>query len=857
MKAFKKIILLSVLAVVFSNCSRKKDNFLSRNWHAVTAEYNTLFNGNMALQLGIEELNQNYRDNYWDILPVERMQVSETVLAPGENINPNFTVAEEKAVKAIQRHSMLIENSEKNPQIDEAYLLLGKARYYDQRFVPALEAFNYVLHKYPLSNTINETKIWREKTNMRLEFNELAIKNLKKILEDEDLEGQNRANASATLAQAYINVGALDSAVTKIKRAAELTRGKDEEARYWFITGQLYNSLGKKDSANFAFDKVIDLNRRTPRIYFINAQIAKIQNTELGSERRAVVLEQLLDLSNNRENRPFLDKIYFQLAEFHYNQDSTKLAVDYYNRSLREPSQNHYLQSLDYQTLGNINFDAAKFEVAGAYYDSTLQKLAQNTREYRLIKKKRDNLNDVIYYEALARTNDSILYLASLSEGEQMRFFKDYTQELKEKALSEAEKPAQQEAAANFFEKKRPAGLPGVPDPRNSFYFYNPTTVAYGKQEFFRLWGDRKLADNWRAGSQLNTASNLDAIGRSEVIENNPVYDPQTYLARIPKDAKILDSLSQDLNYANYQLGLIYREKFNENKLAAMKLESLLNNDPQERLLIPAKYNLYKIYIEMGETARAESIKNDIVFNYPNSRYAAILQNPESLRKDENNPTALYGQLYKKYRAQQYEEVLDEADRLIAEFSGDEIVPKLELLKAMASGRLRGFESYKENLNYVALNYPQSTEGKKAQELLKVALPGMEASSFKNDTLGTSFKLIFPFSAAASEESIALRDSLELIIDELDYTYLKTSIDVYNPQQRFVVVHGFSSPGRAQGFSELLSKNKKYKVDKKSFYISAENYRIAQIHKNITTYLETLNQEPPHVLTTKEDQRNK
>ncbi|MGB7842054.1 MAG: hypothetical protein WBL21_04645, partial [Salinimicrobium sp.] len=255
---------------------------MSRNWHAVTAEYNTLFNGNMALQLGIEELNQNYRDNYWDILPVERMQVSETVLAPGENINPNFTVAEEKAVKAIQRHSMLIENSEKNPQIDEAYLLLGKARYYDQRFVPALEAFNYVLHKYPLSNTINETKIWREKTNMRLEFNELAIKNLKKILEDEDLEEQNRADASATLAQAYINVGALDSAVTKIKRAAELTGAKDEEARYWFITGQIYNRLGKKDSANFAFDEVIDLNRRTPRIYLINAQIAKIQNKELG-----------------------------------------------------------------------------------------------------------------------------------------------------------------------------------------------------------------------------------------------------------------------------------------------------------------------------------------------------------------------------------------------------------------------------------------------------------------------------------------------------------------------------------------------------------------------------------------------
>jgi hypothetical protein len=35
---------------------------------------------------------------------------------------------------------------EENFQIDEAYLLLGKARYYDQRFIPALDAFNYILY---------------------------------------------------------------------------------------------------------------------------------------------------------------------------------------------------------------------------------------------------------------------------------------------------------------------------------------------------------------------------------------------------------------------------------------------------------------------------------------------------------------------------------------------------------------------------------------------------------------------------------------------------------------------------------------------------------------------------------------
>ncbi|WP_037373379.1 type IX secretion system periplasmic lipoprotein PorW/SprE [Salinimicrobium xinjiangense] len=839
MKVFIKTTAILFLLIAITGCSRKKNTFLNRNWHAVTAEYNTLYNGNLALELGIEALNDRYLDNYWDILPVERMEIREQVMAPGENINPNFLVAEEKAVKAIQRHSMLIEGSEKNPQIDEAYLLLGKARYYDQRFVPALEAFNYILHKYPLSNTINEARIWREKTNMRLEFDEVAIRNLKKILQAERLDKADRAEASAMLAQAYLNIGAQDSSLAHIKKAAELTEVNNKKGRYWYITGQLYDVLGKPDSASYAFDQVIDLNRKIPRIYLVNAMVRQIEFMDATSDKKAEVLEQLNSLAGDRENRPYLDKIYFQLAEFHYRQDSIRLAVDYYNRSLRTPSNNAYLQSLDYETLGNINFDAANYEVAGAYYDSTLTKLSTNSREYRLIKRKRDNLEDVIYYENMAREADSILYLASLPEEKQLAYFTDYTDKLREKASSEAEKPTQQAAAENFFENKRPA-MPGVPNPGSSFYFYNATAVAYGKQEFFRRWGDRELADNWRTRRTAGQGAALDKIGVAEVLDNDPRFDPQTYLTTLPKDKAAIDSLQSDLNFATYQLGLIYREKFGENELAAERLEFLLDNNPEERLLIPAKYNLYKIYDELGMTAKALSLKNDILVRYPESRYAAILENPESFMRDENNPTALYEELYRKYENQEYQAVITESSEMINQFTGDEIVPKLELLKAMAEGRLYGFEKYRESLNYVALNYPQASEGKKAQELLTKALPSLSASEFTADSIVTSFKLVFPFEKAAREDATELKKQISEIITEQGESQ-EVSVDVYNEDQDFVVVHGFTSAQRAKGFAENLVKNKKQPVTKNYFYISTPNYRIAQIHKNIETYLNSLN----------------
>lgn len=846
LKAVAKSIFLFIILLSLFGCSRKNNNFFSRNWHAITTEYNTLYNGNLALELGKQELNATYNDNYWAVLPVERMQVREEIVLPGSSKNPNFAIAEEKAVKAIQRHSMLIDGRERNPQIDEAYLLLGKARYYDQRFIPAIEAFNYILHKYPLSNNINKARIWREKTNMRLEFNQIALENLKEILKEENLKEEDRADASAMLAQAYINLGEPDSAVAPLVRAASLTENNEEEARYLFIAGQLYTNLGKKDSANLVFDKIIELKRRSPRIYRINAFIGKIKNLPPGPENNAATLELLSQMERNRENRPYLDKIYFQLARFHHDMDSIALAVDYYNRSLESTTGDSYLQSLSYRTLGNINFKERNYRLAGAYFDSTMMVLPQNTREYRIIKKKSDNLEEVIYYETIAEKNDSILYLSDLSHEEQIQFFQDYIEVLKEKALASSElksgetyevEPGQ---PVPLFEN--PSGnMPGVPNPGSSFYFYNPGRVAVGKQEFFETWGERPLTDNWRSGEKFAIDQNPAVAGTDEItaaFENNPLYDPATYISEIPNDPAILDSLVKERNFAYYQLGLIYHEKFGENDLAAEKLELLLRSDPEERLVLPAKYNLYKIYSEIGNKAKSQSIRNDILFQNPDSRYAAIIRNPKSLLNDQNSPQTLYNKLYQLYEDQRYSEVLKRSDQYIEQFAGEPIVPKLELLKALATGRLLGFEPYKEALNFVALNYPQSPEGEKAQELYTEGLPSLADDSFTGEENADSFNLVYRFVPSDTVASGNLKKALGKLIAEEKYDHLKLSEDVYGPAEFFVVIHGFNTAGDADFFAELISEADEKEWDQEPFVISRQNYRIIQIHKNMDQYLD-------------------
>ena len=144
---FNYIVVGIVILLTVSSCSRKKDRFLNRSWHSVNTKYNVLFNGNVALESGKTAVIAAYKDNYWEILPVERLQITDDIVSSDKAKNPSIELAEVKAVKAIQKHGMNIKGKEKNPQIDEAYMLLGKARYFDNRFIPAQEAFNYILFK--------------------------------------------------------------------------------------------------------------------------------------------------------------------------------------------------------------------------------------------------------------------------------------------------------------------------------------------------------------------------------------------------------------------------------------------------------------------------------------------------------------------------------------------------------------------------------------------------------------------------------------------------------------------------------------------------------------------------------------
>ena len=87
------------------SCSTSKKGLINQEYHTLITKYNVLFNGKEAFAIGQQILEQAYEDNFHQLISVEPINLR------GENINkssiiPGFDRAEEKAVKAIQKHSM-------------------------------------------------------------------------------------------------------------------------------------------------------------------------------------------------------------------------------------------------------------------------------------------------------------------------------------------------------------------------------------------------------------------------------------------------------------------------------------------------------------------------------------------------------------------------------------------------------------------------------------------------------------------------------------------------------------------------------------------------------------------------------
>lgn len=876
----KYIYSFGILAILLA-CSTKRDNFVNRTWHAKNTKYNTLYNGGVAMQKGIDEVKTTYSDNFWEILPLERMQITEEEQKPGDTKNPNFDRAETKATKAIQKHSMNIGGYEKNSQIDESYLMLGKARYYEHRYLPAMEAFNYILYKYPTSNNVYQAQVWREKVNLKLENEQIAIKNLNRTLKGQRVKGQDLADINAVLTQAYIKTNVLDSAIASIKISKKETKLKEERARYTFILAQLYEKLNYKDSAFVAYQEVIDMKRKSPRSYTVYSHLK--QTTQFDFEKGdSIAFHKKLDkLLENIEFKKYRDVIHHQRAFFYDKKGNDKLAISYYNKSLRNMSSDRYLGASSYRNISDIYYRKKDFHASKKYLDSTLIHLSEKSVEFKTLKKKLEVLTDVVKYQDIIKNNDSIIVASKMSPSEKIKYYQDYINKLKVSDSIAAKKQKDNASLTGQNTKGNviaggqnenlllpPGGAgpdtsggkqggkdatidpPAVKTPdtqtnfgsqQSKFYFYNPTTVALGKIDFKKKWGDIKLVDNWKSivtlnQNQLDTTTNdtveEETPDKKVEEESEPKYTTAFYIDKLPKDNKVLDSLNTEVNYARFQLGSIFKEKLKENKLAITSFEDILVNKPENKMVLPTYFNLYQLY-GSENNAKASVYKQKILSEYPESRYAAAFNNT-AINADITADSE-FNVLYSKVEKGLYREANSEIDALVKKYDSDELNAKFDVLKAKISARLFGLAAYKTALQKIVKSYPKNIEKPKVESILNSDIPALEALDF--GATPKTFNLVFVTNYPNETSHKNLIEKLNKYAKESGDAKIKVSNDIYNLDKNMIVLHGIINKATAESVVGYLHEHKDYKLKDTAIIISNEDYKVVQVKKNLEEYL--------------------
>ncbi len=812
----KHVLIVVIVFLVLASCSTRKDRAVNRVYHQTTTKFNVLFNGEEAISAGIEAEIASHQPNFWEQLPVEPFPLVDLfALNPKENAN--FSRAEEKAVIAVQKHSMQFGNEQRNQQIDEAYMLLGKARYYNGRYLQALDAFNYIIDQLPNTNSVNKAQLWKAKVFIQLLQEQRAIDIFEDLLSKSELTLTELADASAYLAKAHIALNQPQQATRSLYNAGAFTKDSASRARYYYLLGQLHDKLGHRDSASVAYQRVIDLNRRIPRVYWIHAKLNQLNTSQSDEE---LVQKQYHNLTKNEENKRYLDKIHFSHALYSLSTNDTISAKELINASLRTNTKDKILKGLVYETMGNVLFEENQFVLSGAYLDSTLQVVPPKTRTYRKIRRKRDKLNDIIDYETTRKTTDSLLVLIDKTAEEQNAIFESFIKTLKTAdSLQLVQQERQQQLSANtsFFD--------------SDFYFYNRSARTRGESEFYRIWGNIKKIDNWRYSSLQYVAFTPDgSVPEDEVEKEEPVdprYIVETYTRKIPPpEAK--DSLSQVRNTAYFDAGLAYKEQFGAYPQAKERLQTLLSLDTKYNL--PSLYHLYQIELETAG-GQAAAYKNRIIKEYPDSQHAMILQNPEAIEDALDRFKKRYSALEDRFKAQAFEEVIDECLLAMLSLQDETLRSRFALLRAHAIGRLDGMTAYQTALSEVILLFPNQQGGEEASKRL-LEIKNLTPTDAEE---GDRYLVYFVFDRKDYDATKRIQSKVTATISSqgLQRT-VSATIDVLDRQTELLVVQRFTTQEQATDYRDNLLRIHPELRKIKNFVALTSALRDTLIFKNVT-----------------------
>ena len=686
----KTIILLIIFFL--SSCNAYK---------SISSKYNILYNGELFLNEGINQLRDSYKENFWEILPV--IKENNITNSLPDYPTKNFLKSEEKAIKVIQK--MGDDNNLESEYINEAYLLLGKSRFFDKRYISALQAFNYLIKQNDKSELWIEAFYWKTLININLEQFDTAISSVNKLLKDDTISNKSKQKLYSLKSEVYYKKKDYNKLIESLKNTFKNSIDKDELRRYKYIIGQTFLSLKEKDSASTYFKDVININASKFSDIYLDTElkISLINNNDYDSDYFKKKLNQPRNyLSKGKIN-------YYYAKNFIIKEDLIKGKILLKN-ALKENQDDENLEKNIYYELFNINLIEKDYLNANSYLDSVIILTDNSSKTFFTLNKKREKLNIITDLEKQNKLIDSLLYLNSLD------------QEALENVLNQPQEPNTSEIKV----RDNNLNIMGV------FYFNNRTAINNGQKQFIRNWGKRERTDNWRFSTN-NFSNQTESKPINIVKESNNIGSNESKTF-VQFSENQIDSLNKILNTNYFKKGLYLFEYFDDFESS---LESFLDIDKDlvtDSEYIQSRYYLYRIFSSglLKNEKETVKIKNLIIKNYPNSIYAKMLLNNKYENKIEFNK--YMDSLKNNLSDKKLNKVIKSIDSVLPLLSKRKDRYDLLLFKSDIEAKSKGIENYLRSLRELIQMFPEMSNSLVEKILLIENYINQKSLSIKDET---------------------------------------------------------------------------------------------------------------------------
>jgi tetratricopeptide (TPR) repeat protein len=720
----KKPVYISVFAfllVLGWGCSQEKNTTMNRWFHNLTAHYNGYFWARENIKEGVDKIERSTPDDFGKLIPLFVYGDDKTA----KSNKSFFDKAIEKESRVIKFHSMLIKGKEYCKWIDENYLVLGQAHFYEKEYFDAIDVFEYIVRQYPKTETRYLALLWLIRT-----YNaQLSVANTEATIDllknDKGFPKKFEGEFSALQAEYWIMMENYEKASAELKKAIPLTHNKKQKARYLYVLAQLEEMKGNTKLANNYYEQCAKLH--PPYEMYFSSRIKRAMTVQEGSDASKSVKKELNKMLRDEKNLEFRDQIYYALAEISIKEKDTAKALDYLKKSALNSTVNTRQHGMSFLRAADIYFTKTEYVIAQAYYDSALSFLPKDYKDYDFITEKKNSLTGLVKNLNIIQRQDSLLKLSGMDtlklKALVNKIISDLTVE--EERKKEQDKINQQQQQQTGFQTTSGGG--NTQQTVGAWYFYNASSISSGFADFAKKWGNRQLEDNWRRGNKEvvmqtnNEEQTHDSLPKKDktIAENKK---PQFYLKNIPfTEAQKQDARNQIIEAYN-NVGSIYKEQLQNYDRSIDAFVTLNKRFPGNKYECQNYYQVYRLAI-LKKNKNLESTYKSKVLASPcdTTAFAYILAHPEEIQNREakkHEAEIFYTQTYDTYMSGKYNDALAMINQADSIYSGSDVMPKFALLKAYCIGRTQGAKDYELALTKIIVKYPKDPAKQKAQELL-------------------------------------------------------------------------------------------------------------------------------------------